>query len=78
MTTQAYPWIDKVIEADAKAEVQHEKLSWIVDEVDRGEEIAVVAQALRAIAAELRASRIAQRPPRVGRSEDDAVRDEAP
>ncbi len=45
-------------EAAAKAEEQHERLSFSVDEIMRGEEIVIVAQALRAIAAELRAARL--------------------
>jgi len=55
-------WFKRVDEADAEAEHQWEKTKWVVDEVARGEELVVVAQALRAIAAELRAQRIARRP----------------
>lgn len=40
------------------AERQHDRLSMLVDQIDKGEEVIVVAQALRAIAAELRVIRI--------------------
>jgi hypothetical protein len=55
-------WIERVRQADAEAEHQWDKTKWVVDEIDKGDEIVVVAQALRTIAAELRAQRIAQRP----------------
>ena len=64
--TQPHPpaetWIDRVRAADAEAEHQWEKTKWVVDEIDKGDELVVVAQALRSIASELRAQRIARRP----------------
>ena len=62
MTIQS--WAERIKETDDKAEQQHERLSFAVDEIQKGEEIVIVAQALRAIAAELRAVRVAQRPAR--------------
>ena len=53
---------DRVDLADAEAEHQWEKTKWVVDEIARGEELIIVAQALRSIAAELRAQRVARRP----------------
>ena len=60
--TEKKTWLERIADADAAAEVQHEHLSMVVDEINRGEEIVVVAQSLRAIAAELRAARISARP----------------
>jgi len=55
-------WTERIQMMDAKAEEQHERLSMVVDEIRTGEEIVVVAQALRAIAAEMRAARVQLRP----------------
>lgn len=47
-------------EAVEAAERQHKRLSFAVDEIRAGEEILIVAQALRAIAAEMRVTRISR------------------